>query len=111
MALEQGAAPHKIFVVPAEFGFEVQPPVVLTDSGDQCTIRNLTNYPVLVQLPNEIVVGGRELSLTPRGNAGDTQGFTVTGTVAGMYYYTVIVRVATESLRARGGSNPRIIIN
>jgi transcriptional regulator of nitric oxide reductase len=111
MSVEQSAAPHKIFVVPAEFTFDVVPPVLIVDSGDECAVRNLTNYPVLVQLPNAIVTGGLELSLAPRGNAGDIQPFTVTGTVPGIYEYIVVVRVATESLRASGGSNPRIIIN
>ena len=42
---------------------------------------------------------------------GDEQPFTVTGNARGIFEYDVSVRLAAESTtRARGGSNPKIII-
>jgi hypothetical protein len=112
MAAEQSASPHRIVVVPGPFGFEVQPPVLLTDTGDASLIRNMTSHPVFVEFPSEIVQGGLQLSLAPKGNAGETQQFTITGSVPGIYEYVVDVALAAgATIRARGSSNPRIIIH
>jgi hypothetical protein len=111
MAVQQGSAHHHIVVNRDRFGFEVLPGVLFVDPGDVCTVRNLTKYAVDVRLPPEVVRGGLTLNLAPKGNAGDTRDFTVDGNVPGIYEYLVDASLAAEeTIGARGGSNPRIII-
>src|SRR4051812_13309693 len=93
-------------------GFQVVPPVFIATPGGTYQIRNQTRFVATVTFPPEVVQGGLQLRLEPAGNAGDQKSFTTNPDGDGLVEYTVDVRVADEaSLRAIGGSNPRILFD
>ncbi len=116
MALNTTAGSGAAHVVPDAYGFQVVPPVVTLSPGSTFTLGNLTHSSVLASFPAGL--------MSPSGADIEPQGaaeFTVLSTATrGVYDYSVTVVLVAEdvergiqavTLRAKGGSDPRIIID
>jgi hypothetical protein len=116
MALNTTTGSGGAYVVPDAYGFQVVPPVVTLSPGSTFTLRNLTHSSVHASFPAGLM-SPSEGDIEPQGTAE----FTVLSTASkGVYEYSVTVVLVAEdvergiravTLQAKGGSDPRIIID
>jgi hypothetical protein len=114
---EPTAASKVVYVVPdLPYGFQVQPPVVRLRRRGELVVRNLTQSLVHVSFPSHVMRPSSG-DVAPQGSTS----FTVLEEApVGVYDYQVTIVLVQEdrergieevSLRARGNSDPRIIID
>jgi hypothetical protein len=101
------------YVILTAYGFEVHPPVEWSSRGSTFKVRNMTDYKVTVTFPAD-VMEVPQMDIGPNGGPAE---FTVRDDAKpGVYDYEVgahviEVKEAELTLSARGGSDPRIIID
>ena len=116
MALDTMAGSSVAYIVPDAYGFQVVPPVVKLSPGDTFALRNLTHSRVHASFPAELMTPS-EGDIEPQG----AMDFAVRSDAQrNVYVYQVSVILVQEdpgrdikgvTLRARGGSDPRIIVD
>ncbi len=116
MALNTTAGSGGAYVVPDAYGFQVVPPVVTLSPGSTFTLRNLTDSGVHASFPAGLMTPS-EGDIGPQ----SAENFTVRSDARrGVFEYSVTVVLVAEdvergiravTLRAKGGSDPRIIID
>jgi hypothetical protein len=115
--MAEPTAPNKVvYVVPDAYGFQVTPPVVRLRPGGELAVRNLTQGHVRVSLPSHVMRPSSG-DIAPQGS---TSFAVLEEAPVGVYDYQVTIVLVQEdrergieevSLRARGNSDPRIIID
>jgi hypothetical protein len=101
------------YVILTAYGLEVHPPVEWSSRGSRFKIRNMSSIQVNVTFPADVMKNPHEV-IRPNGGIAE---FTVRDDAKlGVFDYEVGAHVieareAELTLRARGGSDPRIIID
>src|SRR5215207_127677 len=106
--MAEGPIDARVFENP--HGFEVRPHDVFKRSGDEFRLLNNTGSTVLVSFPR-LPMDPAKAEIAP----GRCQVFRILQTAPGIYDYWVEIpltdRTRDLTLRARGGSDPQIIID
>ena len=98
-------------IIQDHHGLEVHPSVVFKRKREYFTLLNHAKWLVHVKFPT-LPIDPREADIEP----GRDKTFTILDPEPGVYYYVVELTITDErkitfTLRARGGSDPRIIID
>ena len=107
------AARADVVVLPGDFTFDVAPPVLFVEDQKTYVIRNLTRYKVRVRFPAGSIEDPRDFTLEPKGAAGnaDRHSFLTKDSDEAFEYTVDVIFTEADSIRATGGSNPKIVYN
>jgi hypothetical protein len=103
------AASADVVILPGLFQFDVAPGVLFVDDERTYIIRNLTRFNVRVRFPEGSIASERDFTLGPKGAANDQHAFITTSSDEMFEYKVEIALTEAETIRATGGSDPKIV--